>query len=67
MKILKYIYLTWICARHGINPFRKNIDNKDKFCKRLTEKEKQWIINNSTIEIEYIKNLLYCDDLKGEI
>ncbi len=46
MKIKQFKFLFWICFRHSINPLRKNRDNRYKYRSRLSEKEKQWVIDN---------------------
>lgn len=46
MKAKQFIFLFFICFRHGINPLRKNHCNKEKYRSRLSDKEKQWVIKN---------------------
>jgi hypothetical protein len=48
--------------RHGINPLRKNKNNKDKYQSRLSEREKQWVINTCHENAkDYFRNLMYKD------
>lgn len=42
--IRNQIKIIFICLRHGINPFGRVCDNKDKIVKRLSGKEKETII-----------------------
>lgn len=46
MKLKQLVFLICICLRHGINPSKKNSDNSKKYQKRLSIKEKQWVVNN---------------------
>lgn len=48
IKELKVIKAVFIAVRHGINPFIKIDKIQNKLRNRLTDEEKEWIINNCT-------------------
>ena len=60
MKIEQIIFLVCICFKHGINPLKKNSNNAEKYRSRLSENEKQWVINNCHKNAKgYFENLMY--------
>lgn len=60
MKIRQIIILVLICLRHGVNPFKKNVYNKQKYKKRFSEREKQWILKNcNQTAKDYFENIFY--------
>lgn len=61
MKIIRMFKLCFICIRHGINPFSKIGPNQEKLKERLTDSEKEWLIN---VLIGYAKTYIkqiFCD------
>ncbi len=58
MTIYKFFKILFMFTKHGINPFRKVEANKEKMVKRLTAKDKIWIIDNSKgCTKYYLKNM----------
>ena len=55
-KALKTLKVIFICLQHGINPFSKFGENKEKFAERLSQDEKQYFIDCCITE--YAKDYL---------
>jgi hypothetical protein len=60
MNTKQLIFLVYICFRHGINPLMKNSKNREKYRKRLSDKEKRWVLNNCHENAKlYFTGLMY--------
>lgn len=61
------IKLTFICLRHGINPFSTVGENAKRMRERFSEKEKQWFIDIvHRRQKEYFRKLFAGELLGGQ-
>ncbi len=61
--IYKAIKISIIFIRHGMNPFAKVGENKEKMRERFSESEKKWIIDTADNDWakEYLQKLIVGD------
>lgn len=59
MIVYKFLKILFIFTRHGINPFRPVDFNKEKMINRLSQKEKQWLADNSKGYAKYYLETMF--------